>query len=234
VIVMGRRKTPKQTAADAAVDAPLPVAPEEQRRMVAEAAYFRALGRGFQGGDPLDDWLAAEREINRLLPSAQQQKRELAAYERLRQAVGRILAESRSALSADNLRGVLEQAKTQLRKLGSDSADTIDKVAETVEKDMIGAAQRIGPRVEAFSDKTADLFQVWRDRGQQFLSTATHALGTWVQQVGTRLKPPVYRAGEMSATGTLECTACHEHLRLETPAHVPRCPKCGGREFHRL
>ena len=28
-----------------------------------EAAYFRALARGFEGGDPDDDWYAAEAEI---------------------------------------------------------------------------------------------------------------------------------------------------------------------------
>lgn len=31
--------------------------------MIAEAAYFRALSRGFQGGSPEEDWFAAEREI---------------------------------------------------------------------------------------------------------------------------------------------------------------------------
>lgn len=46
----------------------------EQRRMIAEAAYFRALKRGFNGGDPLDDWLAAEREISQGLLSAPAQK----------------------------------------------------------------------------------------------------------------------------------------------------------------
>jgi len=30
---------------------------------IAEAAYYRAEGRGFQGGCPVNDWLAAEREI---------------------------------------------------------------------------------------------------------------------------------------------------------------------------
>ena len=202
--------------------------------MVAEAAYFRALGRGFQGGDALDDWLAAEREINRLLPGARQQKRELAAYERMRQAVAGILAESRSMLSADNLRGALDQAKAQLKQIGDETADTIDKVAAIVEKDMIVAAQRIGSRVEGISDKTADLFQVWRGRSQQFLSSATSALGAWLQQAGTRLRPPVYRAGEISAAGTLECITCGERMQLETPAHLTRCPKCRGIEFRRI
>lgn len=58
--------------------------------MIAEAAYFRALARRFQGGDPMDDWLAAEAEINRLLPTPAQQKEEQAAYEQLRAEVQRV------------------------------------------------------------------------------------------------------------------------------------------------
>ena len=36
---------------------------EERYRMIAEAAYYRALNRPY-GADPLDDWLQAEQEIN--------------------------------------------------------------------------------------------------------------------------------------------------------------------------
>lgn len=38
--------------------------PEPQRQMIAEAAYFRAEQRGFQGGDPVQDWVEAEKEIS--------------------------------------------------------------------------------------------------------------------------------------------------------------------------
>ena len=38
--------------------------------MIAEAAYFRAERRGFQGGDPVADWLEAEAEINARLASS--------------------------------------------------------------------------------------------------------------------------------------------------------------------
>lgn len=41
--------------------------------MIAEAAYYRALRRGFRGGDAVSDWLTAEREINdRLLHASGQ------------------------------------------------------------------------------------------------------------------------------------------------------------------
>jgi len=36
---------------------------EGVRAKIAEAAYYRAKRRGFVGGDPVEDWLAAEREL---------------------------------------------------------------------------------------------------------------------------------------------------------------------------
>lgn len=39
---------------------------EERSQMIATAAYFRAEARGFDGGDPVADWLAAEAEIENL------------------------------------------------------------------------------------------------------------------------------------------------------------------------
>jgi hypothetical protein len=40
---------------------------EDRYRMIAEAAYYRAESRGFEGGSDLDDWLAAEMEIDQIL-----------------------------------------------------------------------------------------------------------------------------------------------------------------------
>ena len=45
-----------------------PVNPLTQRdrfAMIAEAAYFVAQGRGFEPGHELEDWFAAEREVDR-------------------------------------------------------------------------------------------------------------------------------------------------------------------------
>ena len=42
----------------------------ERRRLIAEAAYYRALRRGFANGSPESDWLEAEAEIVALLANA--------------------------------------------------------------------------------------------------------------------------------------------------------------------
>ena len=41
--------------------------PEERYRMIAVAAYYRAEKRGFIGGDPAQDWVDAEAEVERLI-----------------------------------------------------------------------------------------------------------------------------------------------------------------------
>lgn len=40
---------------------------EERHRMIAEAAYYIAERRGFQGGDPEQDWREAEAQISGML-----------------------------------------------------------------------------------------------------------------------------------------------------------------------
>ena len=60
-------KAKKPASAKAETAAGKTVTPEERWRMVAEAAYLRAEQRGFSGGNPTDDWLAAEAEIDKIL-----------------------------------------------------------------------------------------------------------------------------------------------------------------------
>ncbi|HEU5137917.1 MAG TPA: DUF2934 domain-containing protein [Steroidobacteraceae bacterium] len=46
------------------------VGPEMRSALIAEAAFFRAERRGFAPGNELEDWLAAESEVDAKLMSA--------------------------------------------------------------------------------------------------------------------------------------------------------------------
>jgi hypothetical protein len=46
------------------------VSAEQRQGMIAEQAYLRAEARGFQGGDPVQDWLEGEKEVDALLSRA--------------------------------------------------------------------------------------------------------------------------------------------------------------------
>jgi hypothetical protein len=43
------------------------VAPQQREAMIADSAYFRSAHRGFEPGHEVDDWLAAESEIDAAL-----------------------------------------------------------------------------------------------------------------------------------------------------------------------
>jgi len=45
-------------------DDPPPVSTDDRHRQIAEAAYYRALARGFAPGHEQEDWLGAEAEID--------------------------------------------------------------------------------------------------------------------------------------------------------------------------
>lgn len=60
------RATRSKSAASAVSNA-IQLTPEERHRVVAEAAYFIAERRGFAGGSPIEDWLQAEADIDRML-----------------------------------------------------------------------------------------------------------------------------------------------------------------------
>ena len=49
----------------------IPSFSENREARIAEAAYWRAERRGFGGGQELDDWLAAEKEVDEELATRQ-------------------------------------------------------------------------------------------------------------------------------------------------------------------
>lgn len=59
------RKTSVRKQAPAQVGAMID--PERRRALIAEAAYLRAKQRGFMPGHEVEDWLAAEAEIDTAL-----------------------------------------------------------------------------------------------------------------------------------------------------------------------
>jgi len=59
-----RKRAPRKRAAAAAVARPSFVDPQQRAALIARAAYFRAMNRGFASGHEVEDWLAAEAEVD--------------------------------------------------------------------------------------------------------------------------------------------------------------------------
>lgn len=203
--------------------------PEERRSMIEEAAYFRAEKRGFTGGNAIEDWIAAEREIAELLgeETSEGKKKDLAAYQKMRQEVMRILRSVRAPVSANTIRQSLEKASRELKGLGEYSSDTVNKASEAVRREIASTADKLGLKWESLSGRPADLFEVWRDRGKDFLDQASAAVSEWLEQFRPKKKGSLeHHAGEMTQPGTFECTSCGRKIELEKPDYLPLCPYC--------
>jgi len=68
-----RKRAPRKSVAADETNAAVTrfVDPEQRSALIAEAAFFRAEGRGFAPGNELEDWLAAESEVDSKLMSAE-------------------------------------------------------------------------------------------------------------------------------------------------------------------
>ncbi len=110
--------------------------PEQRHFMIAEVAYYRAERRGFQGGDPVADWLEAEAEIEALLQGASRPGKEKTAKEAFQEKLETQLREWDKKL--DGLKGKAKKAKAELRHdfeaqleaLRAQRAATHDKLQE--------------------------------------------------------------------------------------------------------
>jgi len=71
-IAVVRKRAPRKAVASGEVSQPLTrfVDPEQRAALIAEAAFFRAEKRGFAAGNEMEDWLAAESEVDAKLLSA--------------------------------------------------------------------------------------------------------------------------------------------------------------------
>jgi hypothetical protein len=93
------------------------VTAEQLRQMIAEAAYFRAQRRGFQGGNAVDDWLAAEAEVEHALGSVHEAGSLTITQEELDHLMARA-REAQLELRAESLK-VRQEARTRDEHAGS-------------------------------------------------------------------------------------------------------------------
>ena len=66
-----RKRAPRKrvSSEENAAISPVFVDPPQRAALIARAAYFRALERGFEPGHELEDWLAAESQVDAELMS---------------------------------------------------------------------------------------------------------------------------------------------------------------------
>jgi hypothetical protein len=143
----------------------LQISPEQRDRMIAEAAYFRAERRGFQGGDPLDDWLQAEAEIDCQTAGGKESTRKSLADQlatQLREYDGELASltararEVSAALRTElerelerlaPLRAKAERALGELRQRAGQATDDLRALSATVRSELADSLDRLAKRL---------------------------------------------------------------------------------------
>jgi len=160
-------------------------ASEEKNHMIETAAYFRAQKRGFSNGDPVKDWLEAEREIDALFQQpddARFSMQEHAAYQWMRAEFKKILSGAQDTINADTISQAFDRSGKELKKLGKFVPATVDRAGKRLKQEVAAAVEKMGPRWDAFSEKSHGLFEIWKDKGGHFLNQAHTALNSWVRR----------------------------------------------------
>jgi hypothetical protein len=134
------------------------VSPEERHRMIAETAYFLAHERGFMGGDPVEDWINAERAVDRQLcelATARMLERlesgVATATKKLAALKRRVSTGARAELHADAqklavLKVALRGKIRELSERGEDAGQKVLGQAEKVWNELGEVMQRIEAR----------------------------------------------------------------------------------------
>jgi hypothetical protein len=130
----------------------------ERQKMIAEAAYYRAERRGFNGGDAVRDWCEAEAEIDARL--RQLEARELverieealgSAAQRLaaaRRRVARLSSDARGEWQRDldrlaALRDLLKPRLAELKEQGERAGRKVREQAEKVRDEITALVERL-------------------------------------------------------------------------------------------
>ena len=133
----------------------------------------------------MEDWLVAEAEIEKSLRGdhgPKPLKQELAAYAKMRLEMKKLLAETHDAINADTIKRAFDKVNRELREIGEFVPETVDKASLLLKREIAATVEKMGPKWGAISEKSSDLFNVWKGRGTSFLNQASLALNDWVKR----------------------------------------------------
>ena len=137
------------------------VSAEQRQRMIADTAYFRAERRGFNGGDPVVDWLEAEAEVDARLGATggktlleELDERLALANGRLRTLKGKlstVKADVREELTQDfeklgKLRDKLEKKLDEVRAQGEQASEKAKVQADKIWREISDVVERASSR----------------------------------------------------------------------------------------
>ncbi len=208
------------------------VSEEERARMISAGAWFRAKERAFGPGDPVEDWLQAEAEVDSSVQLVTTERRwaEAEADRHLRWSVGDRFSGNTPTDTAAIL-SAIDAIEQQMADSGNYDPLVVAKVARTFRKDVASWANE---HREQSEEKTL-LLGKWQERGRVLLHNARLSvddLRQWFSDKWEHYR--VYHSGEVVPPGGYDCTNCHTRNEMANTGHLGPCSNCYQTRFHRF
>ena len=151
-----------------------------------------------------------------------------------------ILPEERSLVAftvgelAEQINGELLNNGEKAIELGEISREEAEKVGEYLQRDIHEFAEHLndtGAELRSWFYMDLELIEA---KLVELMSQVADKTRVELTQLAVSARSPrLYRAGEISGPGTLQCRACGELIRFSKTDHISSCPKCHATEFIR-
>jgi putative NIF3 family GTP cyclohydrolase 1 type 2 len=132
------------------------------------------------------------------------------------------------------MREALADARDKAVEFEELTREEAEKVSRYVERDLHDAATFIAETGQEFRDWVSFDWQLMQNRMLEMFAGMADQTGAALKGFAEQARQAsLYRTGEITAPGVLECTECGEELHFEKTGHIPPCPKCNATRFQR-
>ncbi len=157
----------------------------------------------------------------------------VAAYEAMLERVHEA-ADTTESKTVPWLREALSNAREKAVELDELTREEADKVSRYVERDLHEAANFLADTGQEFRDWLSFDWQLMQNRMlDMFAGMADQTSAALKGFADQAREASLYHTGEITAPGTLQCTACGEELHFKKTGHIPPCPQCNATKFQR-
>lgn len=156
-----------------------------------------------------------------------------AAYNRMMERIREVMEDTEDK-AIPTLEEGIRQAADKAVELGEVTREEAEKIGGWIKRDMEEATQYLAEGGREFADWLKfDIGQVERRLLDVLLSVADRTKLQLAAFERAMTAHNVYKAGEITGAGVLECQACGERMHFYETGTITPCPKCGGTKFKR-
>jgi hypothetical protein len=136
--------------------------------------------------------------------------------------------------SAPALHKLIDQAKEKAIELGELTEEEGSHIAEYLKRDLADANFYLSEKGKEFRDWLGfEDSLIAHELMDRFLQAADPSI-VQIHELELQLAAQsVYKTGEVTGPGALECDECGEVLHFHKAGRIPPCPKCHQTTYHR-